>query len=207
VLDNPTISTLADPIQNSPALSLKYNRWSTNTAENKSGNWQVFAEGISTIDSASYSYLLFNHTKEGGVMTTPMRLTTAGALTILSALTVGSSGTFSGMVQISQAVTATSVTGLNLIENTSANATTAPNRYSPSFNQVARVWNSTSVASETVTFKTEVRPSSGANPTGTLYISADINGAGFADVLRLDSGGTLYPTRVSASYSLELNRP
>ena len=100
--------------------------------------------------------------------------------------------TVTGGAPIFQAndIKTTSTPRLYLTNDTAATLA-IPVQYSPSQIFKARAWDTTNTVSNTINFKQEVRPVSGATTSGSLYWAYDNNGGWYTDKMSLSSTGLL----------------
>lgn len=116
-------------------------------------------------------------------------LTTTGALTIAGALTGATSGAFSSVVTATGSAIAATSTDRLVAANATLATAAIPVQMSPRLRLSGRVWNTTTVASNTTDWKIENLPLSGATPSGQLVFGHDLNGAGYTNAFVLNSNG------------------
>lgn len=184
-LNNPTASDVVNTQQNSPYLSLLAQRWETTGGTNQTSEWKIYAEALTGATTGSSSYLKFAHSKGGAADTAPFYLTSGGAAIF------GAGGTFSGALTVTRSSISTTSTQGCALNSSSASTVGTPVRYSPYLEMIGKAWNTTGGVDNSISFKQEVRPTSGATTAGTYYWSFDNNGGGYTDIMTLTSLGTL----------------
>ena len=204
-LNNDTAATLAVPVQYSPEIHLLGHRWATDTAVDQTSEWRIYNQATSGTATSS-NMLYIDHSRAGAAYINAFNLSSGGSGYFTGAL--GASGAITGVQGINSSrssLTTTSTMGF-WAQETTASTAGVPVRYSPTLDFTAHSWNTTTPADNSINFRFEVRPTSGATTAGSLYLSFDNNGGGYSDLMSLDSGGSLYIARVASTYSLELAR-
>ncbi len=195
-----TASTAGVPVRYSPTLDFTAHAWNTTaTAADNSINFRQ--EVIPVSGTTTSGSLSFKYDNNGGGYVEILNLGSNGGVTIKGDITLdgavsgrGGINAIGTIVSDRAGLTTTSYTGV-LIRSNTASTAGVPVRYSPAQIFTARAWNTTVTAADnTINFKNEVRPTSGATTSGSLYWGYDNNGGGYADILALNSAGWLVVT-------------
>lgn len=159
------------------------------TATSLNGN--TFTTGTYTLTGAAGKTLTFNNSltfsgTDGGVITIP-----SGTVTLV---TMGGANNLTNANSINRnAIGAVSTQALVAGNSTAATVGTT-SQWSPYIGFTAGGWNTTSAASNTVNFNTELRPVSAAAVTGDLVTKSQVNAGGFTDIFTLNSSGAVNHT-------------
>lgn len=184
LLTNETASDAVNTVQQSPVIRLRGSGWGSTGSASVTSDWQIV--NVPVTSTTTVPNLQFRYSTGGAAYTTALTLSDTGHTSIFAGATQFLLG-----ASFTRSVGASSVAGASLTESSASSAGT-PVRYSPYLLFTGHAWNTTVTAADnTINFKQEVRPVSGATTTGNLYWSFDNNGGGYSDIMNIDNYGNL----------------
>jgi len=171
----------------SPRIRFTSHVWDTTAVADKSMHWKI--ENVPITGATPASTLNFASATDAGAYVNTIQFTTDGNIFAYSGM-YAPGGFFCNRTGMET----TSVV-MNTLTATDAATVGVPVRYSPAMRFRGTAWNTTATAaSNTISFKQEVRPTSGATTGGSLWWGYDNNGGGYTDIMNLSSAGVLQVT-------------